>query len=107
MESVNIKPTIGRVVWFKDTDRSDQFMPALISYVWDDNMVNLSASSKDGEQFGLTSITLHHGDADDCPNYHCCWMPYQKAQAEKAACEGCDTTEPEKGCEKEPAQAVG
>lgn len=77
-----IKPTIGRVVWYKDSSISDQMMPALICYVWNDGMVNLAVHNGNGESFSKTSVPLFHGDAGNCPESVCCWMPYQKQQAE-------------------------
>ena len=83
MSDVVIKPTIGRVVWFK-AGGCDQMHPALVCYVHSDECVNLSVSDQNGNQYGQTSILLFHGDADECPVGQCCWMPYQKQQAEKA-----------------------
>jgi len=79
-----IKPTIGRVVWLKDSKISNQMMPALICYVWGDAMVNLAAHDDEGKNFAKTSVPLFSGDAEECPEGECCWMPYQKQQAEKA-----------------------
>lgn len=79
-----IKPSIGRVVWFKDNGMSNQFMPALICYVWSDDMVNLVVFDGNGIPNQRTSVPLFNGDSEDCPDYQCCWMPYQKGQAAKA-----------------------
>ena len=76
-----IKPTIGRVVWYNSG--AMQMHAATVAYVWGDEMVNLSVVDQDGNQYGLTSISLHQGDAEDCPYGSCCWMPFQKKQAEK------------------------
>lgn len=78
-----IKPTIGRVVWYKNPELSDQMCAAMITYVWNDEMVNLNAMNRDGQSMSMTSVPLFQGEAEACPDYQCCWMPYQKAQAEK------------------------
>ena len=80
-----IAPSIGRVVWYKELRHSDQMMPALICYVWNDDVVNLAIHKPSGERLAKTSVTLFHGDSEDCPDGQCCWMPYQKRQAEKQA----------------------
>ena len=80
-----IVPTIGRVVWLKDSSVSKQMMPALICYVWGDAMVNLAAHDGNGDSFSKTSVTLFDGDAENCPEGQCCWMPYQQKQAAKEA----------------------
>ncbi len=80
-----IKPTIGRVV-LVHRGQSDQAEPALVSYVWGDRMINVGGFTKDGLSFGATSIQLlQDDDAPNNPDYYAEWMPYQKAQAEKAA----------------------
>lgn len=79
-----IKPTIGRVVWYRDSALSDQFMSAQIAYVHSDWVVNLCVLDPTGEAFSAIDITLWQGDPDDCPESCCCWMPYQKGQAAKA-----------------------
>lgn len=75
-----IHPTIGRVVWFKDETLSNQFMPALISYVHNKGLVNLAAHLPDGTPYPRTNVVLFQGDSEECPNKQCCWMPYQQQQ---------------------------
>ncbi len=82
-----IKPTIGRVLWFtpsaNDPDlMSDQKLPAIVSYVWNDNLVNLAVFSANGIATGRTSVSLCQ-DNEPKPEfgYYCEWMPYQKAVA--------------------------
>jgi len=80
-----IKPTIGRVMLFKNSSMSDQLLPALVCYVWDGaELVNLSVSNKHGNNFGITSVQVFQGDSDACPEGGCCWMPYQQEQQAKA-----------------------
>lgn len=83
--STKIIPTIGRVVWYKDTTMSDQMLSAQVAYVHNEDTVNLLIASKIGMPFGANDVPFFHGDADDCPELSCCWMPYQKKQAEKHA----------------------
>lgn len=78
-----IIPTIGRIVWYKDSTESDQMLAGKVAYVHSEDMVNLSLSNKAGKVFACPSVPFHHGDAEECPEGWCCWMPYQKAQAEK------------------------
>lgn len=82
---VIIKPTIGRVMWFMNDMMSDQPLAATVAYVHSVDRVNLSVSSKDGFGAGWLDIPVHHGDPVDCPDLHCCWMPYQLEQAKKRA----------------------
>lgn len=78
-------PTIGRVVWYKDPIISDQMMSASVAYVLTEDRVNLTISYPSGQVFNMQNVVFHHGDVDECPAGRCCWMPYQKAQAEKNA----------------------
>ena len=77
-----IIPTIGRVVWF-NTGR-DQPHAATVAYVLSEDVVNLGVIDHLGAPYSATSVPLFQGDAEDCPEGSCCWMPYQKKQAEKA-----------------------
>lgn len=74
-------PTIGRVVWYKDTELSDQMMAADVSYVHSETSVNLCVKNHNGAPFNQTSVPFFHGDAADCPEHSCCWMPYQQKKA--------------------------
>lgn len=85
-----IKPTVGRVVLFTPTALEDnrfdksQKLAAMITYVWNNRMVNLVAFSPDGQPRGATSVTLLQDD--DVPSelgYYAEWMPYQVGQAAK------------------------
>lgn len=80
-----IIPTIGRIVWF-NAGRSQPYA-AIVAHVFSDDVVNLGVTSHLGVQYSATSVIFHHGDVNDCPEGQCCWMPYQKKQAEKAAAE--------------------
>jgi len=88
---MNIKPTIGRVVWYwphvSDTlvsiNDTEAFCAATIAYVWNEGMVNLAVHDHNGNTMPKTSVPLWQGDDKDCPRGSCCWMPYQKEQAAK------------------------
>ena len=85
-----IVPSIGRVVWFwPETTSSgawvDQPLAAIVTYVWNERMVNLAVFDRNGVAHSRTSVTLLQDD--DAPNeggHYCEWMPFQKGQAAKA-----------------------
>lgn len=80
-----IKPTIGRVV-LVHRGRSDQAEPALISYVWNDEMINVGGFDRNGVAFNETSITLVQDDTDGVVRTrYATWMPYQRDQSAKSA----------------------
>jgi hypothetical protein len=82
-----IKPSIGRVVWYrpKDYPVSAQPLAALVVFVWNDSMVNLVVFDQNGMGKPKLSITLRQ-DGDEIPNEsYCEWMPYQIGQAAKTA----------------------
>ncbi len=83
-----IKPTIGRVVWYRAHDEDhrqpldEQLCAALIAYVHDDTTVNLMVIGHDGVSFSKLDVPLAQGD-EKCVPGGCMWMPYQKGQAAK------------------------
>lgn len=86
-----IKPTIGRVVLVYRPGQSDQFEPALITYVHSDMKVNVGGFAAEGGTFTFDSIELKQGNegdfhpgpkpADSREVPFACWMPYQRAVA--------------------------
>lgn len=78
-----IKPTIGRVV-LVFRGQSDQAEPALISYVWNDELINVGGFTKNGTPFNETSLPLVQDDSNTLNTRYATWMPYQKGQAVKA-----------------------
>lgn len=82
-----IKPSIGRIMWYwpMKEERRDQPMPAIVTYVWNDNMVNLAVFTSNGVPFATHSIpVVQEGSpytVDDLPYVE--WMPYQIGQAKK------------------------
>lgn len=96
-----IKPTVGRVVLFfpgsepVDAPNSDmqtiaageaeeqQPCAAVVTFVYNDRMVNLAAFDHYGRARNFTSVPLLQ-DGDEKPEgYHAAWMPYQVGQAAK------------------------
>ena len=88
-----IKPTPGRVVLYTphegdaDLFRHDATQPlaAIVTYVWSDNMVNLSVFNQNGRQHERTSVLLLQDDAIAPCGPYAEWMSFQKGQAEKPA----------------------
>jgi hypothetical protein len=82
-----IKPTVGRVVLYTPLPQMERTFPheqpfaAIITYVWNDGLVNLLVMRDDGATFPKTSVPLvHEGEP---AQGQCGWMPYQKGQAAK------------------------
>lgn len=82
-----IKPTVGRVVWFKPAGLlDDQPYAALVTYVHGDRMVNLVTFDHNGNPSPQTSVPLvQEGDVRPSAGFYCEWMPYQIGQAKKHA----------------------
>ena len=85
-----IKPTPGRIVWFTPADddhlltRIDRSQPlaAIVAYVWNDRLVNLSVIDQHGSHHPRTSVTLLQDDEVSGSDGHFAqWMPYQKCVA--------------------------
>lgn len=83
-----IVPSIGRVMWYWPVkeERGDQPLVALVTYVHDDNIVNLAVFSSDGNVGGGRGSVpiVQDGSpyiAGDSPYVE--WMPYQVGQAKK------------------------
>lgn len=80
-----IKPTVGRVVWYRQDDRPEtEPLAAIIAKVWSDTCVNLAVFDANGMTFCKTSVKLVHDENDEKPSYgYAEWMPFQKGQAAK------------------------
>lgn len=82
-----IVPSIGRVMWYwpLKEERGDQPLAALVTYVHDDNIVNLVVFATDGTSSGKSSVPIVQDGspyiAGDSPYVE--WMPYQIGQAKK------------------------
>jgi hypothetical protein len=86
-EQIVITPTIGRIVWFYPATYKpgEQPLAALVTYVWNERMVNLAVFDANGRHVdGTTSVRLVQPQ-DERPQsgYYCTWMPYQVGQAQK------------------------
>lgn len=81
-----IKPTIGRVVLVQRRPGSTditQAEPALVSYVWNDTLINVGGFDHNGAPFAYTSLKLLQDDDEAPESCYAEWMPYQKGQAAK------------------------
>jgi hypothetical protein len=83
-----IKPTIGRIVWYWEGDRTETSQPhaAIVTYVWTDRMVNLAVFDEQGNQYNSTSVKLVQAEdevAGLVGTSYAEWMPYQIGQAKK------------------------
>lgn len=89
-----IKPTVGRVVWFRPDPQSHNSgfvyhgngepLAAIITHVWNDQMVNLAIFDSNGTSHNRTSVKLmQEGEDTSMYNSYAEWMPYQKGQAAK------------------------
>lgn len=84
-----ITPTVGRVVWFHAGAHatnlvSDQPLAAMITYVNEDDTINLVVFGKGGDCHQRASVPLWQGDGDAPERRtYAEWMPYQKGQAAK------------------------
>lgn len=94
-----ITPTIGRVIWYND-GRSDQRVPAFITYVHSNECINIAGFLHTGEPFSRSSVHLcqesKQGVSQECTVGLAEWMPYQKEQQVKqdAKCDPADPTDP-------------
>ena len=81
-----IQPTVGRIVLFcpmpgmgydEVVTQGNCPVPAIITHVWGDRMVNLAVFDADGRHHAITSVTLRQPEDEADNNTHCEWMPYQ------------------------------
>lgn len=80
-----IKPTVGRVVWFRfQPDLSP--LAAIVAHVWSDSCVNLAIFGQDGVPMSNPPTSVRLIQEGETPPVGCCyceWMPYQIGQAKK------------------------
>lgn len=90
-----IKPTIGRVVWFYPHGHREGSLPhaAMIAFVHSDSLVNLGVLDPNGRSYNETSVSLIQ-DGDPAPDSgrYATWMPFQIGQAKQTEISG--TTDP-------------
>lgn len=79
-----IKPTVGRVVWFYHSTAPQEPLAAIVSHVYDDQLVNLMVIERDGNTRGLMDVQLLQDDDKPDEDWWCAWMPYQLGQAARA-----------------------
>lgn len=87
---MEIKPTIGRVVWFYPHGHREGSLPhaAMIAFVHSDELVNLGVLDPNGRHYNETSVTLvQDGDAAPESGRYATWMPFQIGQAKKVEAE--------------------
>lgn len=79
-----ISPSIGRVVWYYTNPREAQANAAIVTYVWNDRMINLVVFDANGVPRSETSVDLLQDDEKPSGQSRWAeWMPYQKGQAAK------------------------
>jgi hypothetical protein len=71
--------------WPVKDQRDDQPYAAIVTHVWDDNLVNLCVFTPNGVPIATTSVPVVQDGSpyiiDDSPYVE--WMPYQIGQAKK------------------------
>ena len=77
-----IYPTIGRVVWVVQKWQ-DQPQAALITYVHNENTVNVVAFDRAGVPAGIQGLHLKQSADEQPPTPYAEWMPYQVGQAKR------------------------
>lgn len=84
-----IKPTVGRIVWFRSVSGlpvdGDEPLAGIITGVIDDNHVNLCVFDFSGTPHPKHNVFLYQDEPEGPPcEEFAVWMPYQKGQAAKA-----------------------
>jgi hypothetical protein len=88
-----IKPTVGRIVEYVPSNppyepflvHRDQPLAAIVTYVWNDRLVNLAVFDADGEQVPRSNVMLCQPDDPVPDTSYCRWMAYQREQVAKAS----------------------
>jgi hypothetical protein len=89
-----IKPSVGRIVWYRPAQYLDigkmaihdwrEPLAAMVVWVWSESCVNLDVVDHNGAHHKRSSVTLHQNDGYPCDaSPFCEWMPFQKGQAAK------------------------
>jgi len=91
MSTTHIKPTLGRIVWYRGADGESR--SAIVTRVHGDFLVNLYVFGLDGlDTDCCMREDVTHADPEQepgCfPSWH--WMPYQVEQAKKAEKDACE-----------------
>jgi len=82
---MKIVPTVGRVIWFYESNNQVEPKAAIVAKVWSDEVVNVMVVEENGTTKPATSVRLFQ--ENEIPNItpYAKWMPYQIGQAKKAA----------------------
>jgi len=69
------RPSVGRIVWFWPKAGMTQPHAAIITHVWNDTLVNLSAFDSDGNQYSQRSVFIFNGDPGEYrpQSFFCEW----------------------------------
>ncbi len=83
-----IKPTVGRMVWYYQNPlvykgSLVKQRAAIICYVHDDGLINLSVFDEQGHSYPALGVQLVQEGEETPSNYYATWMPYQIGQAKK------------------------
>lgn len=80
-----IEPTIGRVVWYHPPNMHEQPWAALVVFVHNSGLVNLTVFDDNGMGKAKLNVPLLQDDqtADGVTTGYCEWMTFQKGQAAK------------------------
>lgn len=79
-----IKPTIGRIVWYRpDKYLGEEPRAAIITRVDGDRAVGLAVFYRDSLEFVQHAALVQDVDEPPLRGAYCEWMPYQKGQAAK------------------------
>lgn len=81
-----IKPTVGRVMWFRYAGlNKEETQPcaAIVSHVNLNDTVNVAVFDVGGVHYNEVNVPVHQ-EGDEIPNFNYVeWMPYQIGQAKK------------------------
>jgi hypothetical protein len=81
-----IRPTVGRIVWFRPSGPNGPTLAAIVCGVNSDTSVNLHVLGMFGDSLGgHVSIHLKQEDSETPPAPYAEWMPYQLKQVERDA----------------------
>jgi hypothetical protein len=79
-----INPTVGRTVWFRDHNRDDPPLAAIVTFVHNERTVNVAVFSPLGSVYGHQMVTLRQPEDMPPPlGFYCEW-PSQVASAPTA-----------------------
>ena len=88
VQMTNIKPTVGRVVWFypygkAQIDAGEQPFAAMIACVQTSQFINIGYLDASGSHMSAQIVRLLQEGEEVPEEPVCVWMPYQRGQAAK------------------------